>query len=94
VVFRMGCEPTVRNVMDAKRIAATALLMAMVVFGWSMGMAALGHAALIVSAAPVLGLTVQQIVRAVRSRPVRTVRTDRVPRHRVVPVPDKEDSAV
>jgi hypothetical protein len=58
VVFRMGCEPTVRNVMDAKRIAATALLMAMVVFGWSMGMAALGHAALIVSAAPVLGLTV------------------------------------
>jgi hypothetical protein len=80
--------------MDAKRITATALLMALVVFGWSMGMVALGHEALIVTAAPVLGLTVQQIVRAVRSRTVRTVRPVRVAGHRAVPVPDKEDSAV
>ncbi|MFE7172584.1 hypothetical protein [Streptomyces sp. NPDC057616] len=38
------------------------------VFAWSVVMAVLGQAAAIVTAAPVLALTVQQIVRAMRAQ--------------------------
>ncbi|GHH58363.1 hypothetical protein GCM10018773_66510 [Streptomyces candidus] len=52
--------------------AATALtLITMLVFGWSMAMAAMGHAALIASLAPILGLTVQQVHRATKARTTR-----------------------
>ncbi len=75
--------------MTRKQIAAAmalALVM-LVVFGWSMVMAAMGHAALIGALAPVLGLTVVQVLRAFRSR------TAPASGHRVAAVPDKEDGA-
>ncbi|MER7050104.1 hypothetical protein [Streptomyces jumonjinensis] len=73
--------------MSSKQIAAaTALaLVTLVVFGWSTVMAAMGHAALIAVLAPVLGLTVVQVLRGVRSRTASG--------HRVTVVPDEEDSA-
>jgi hypothetical protein len=63
-------------------VAATAT-----VFVASVVMVALGHAAAVGALAPVLGLTVQQIVRAVRPR------TAPAWGHRVASVPDKEDDA-
>ncbi|GAA2267592.1 hypothetical protein GCM10010232_69960 [Streptomyces amakusaensis] len=56
--------------MSRKQIAAaTALALVMlVVFGWSAVMAAMGHQALIAVLAPVLGLTVVQVLRGLRSR--------------------------
>ncbi|GAA4694265.1 hypothetical protein [Streptomyces youssoufiensis] len=75
--------------MTKKQIAAAgALSLVMVtVFGWSMAMAAMGHAALIAGLAPILGLTVAQVLRGYRSR------TTPASGHRVTPVPDKEDGA-
>ncbi|MFI2214927.1 hypothetical protein [Streptomyces sp. NPDC020141] len=54
--------------MSRKQIAAaTALALVMlVVFGWSAVMAAMGHQALIAVLAPVLGLTVVQVLRGLR----------------------------
>ncbi|WP_406865175.1 hypothetical protein ABZO31_33800 [Streptomyces sp. HUAS MG47] len=75
--------------MNRKRMAAaTALaLVTLVVFGWSVVMAVMGHAALIAVAAPVLGLTVTQVLHGARSQ------TAPVFGHRVETVPDKEDDA-
>ncbi|MER8261832.1 hypothetical protein [Streptomyces albidoflavus] len=54
--------------MDTRKTAILAIA-TVVVFGWSTVMAAMGHAAALASLAPVLGLTVQQVVRALRTRP-------------------------
>jgi len=70
--------------METRSIVAAVVT---VVFGWSAVMAAMGHAAALVSLAPVLGLTVQQVVWAFRPR------TAPASGHRVVPVPDAEDGA-
>ncbi|MFG2716401.1 hypothetical protein ACGFX2_38655 [Streptomyces goshikiensis] len=75
--------------MNKKQIAAAmalALVM-LVVFGWSAVMAAMGHAGLIAGLAPVLGLTVTEVVRGARSR------NAPASGHRVATVPDKEDGA-
>lgn len=64
-------------------VVATAL-----VFGWSAVMAAMGHAAVLVPLAPVLGLTVQQVVRALRPQ------TGPATGHRTAPVPDERDGAL
>ncbi|PWJ02051.1 hypothetical protein DKG34_40820 [Streptomyces sp. NWU49] len=59
-----------------------------VVFAWSTVMVAIGQTAAIFALAPVLGLTVQQIVLAVRAQAAPASG------HRVAGVPDKpEDSA-
>ncbi|WP_225804380.1 hypothetical protein [Streptomyces sp. NK15101] len=75
--------------MNRKKIAAaTALaLVTLVVFGWSVVMAAMGHAALIAVAAPVLGLTVTQVLHGVRPQ------TTPASGHRGAQVSDKEDDA-
>ncbi|WMX48693.1 hypothetical protein RGF97_33180 [Streptomyces roseicoloratus] len=68
--------------------AATAKALALVtvlVFGWSVVMAAMGHAALIAVAAPVLGLTVTQVLHGARRQ------TTPVSRDRVEAVPDEGD---
>ncbi|MGW6883172.1 hypothetical protein ACWGEU_23265 [Streptomyces goshikiensis] len=73
-----------------KRQIAAAMALALVVllvFGWSAVMAAMGHAGLIAGLAPVLGLTVTQVVRGARSR------TAPASGHRVAALPDKEDGA-
>ena len=72
--------------MDTRKIVIAVVLVTMVVFGWSMAMVATGHEALIATLAPVLGLTVQQVVRTARSRNVTSP-------GRVRAVPDKEDGA-
>ncbi|MET9699591.1 hypothetical protein ABZY31_22065 [Streptomyces sp. NPDC006529] len=59
-----------------------ALLM---VLGWSVAMTAMGQSAAIATLAPALGLTVQQILQAARSR------TTAASGHRVATVPDGED---
>lgn len=56
------------------------------VFGWSIVMVAFGEAAAIATLAPALGLTVQQVARAVRPQ------TAPASGHRVTAVPEhKED---
>jgi hypothetical protein len=57
------------------------------VFAWSVVMALVGQAAAIATAAPVLALTVQQIVRAVRTQ------TASASGHRVASVPDREEDS-
>ncbi|MFJ2745817.1 hypothetical protein ACIO3O_39865 [Streptomyces sp. NPDC087440] len=56
--------------MKRRQIAAAMALalITVMVFGWSMAMAAMGHAALIATVAPILGLTVQQVYRSYRAR--------------------------
>ncbi|MFC0843569.1 hypothetical protein ACFH04_07465 [Streptomyces noboritoensis] len=56
--------------MERKQI----LIIALTVFAWSTVMAALGQAAAIATLAPALGLTVQQIVHAVRAHSPAPVR--------------------
>ncbi|MFF4422909.1 hypothetical protein ACFY04_19365 [Streptomyces sp. NPDC001549] len=73
--------------MNKKQRAAATVLVLMVVFGWSTAMAAMGHAALIAGLAPILGLTVSQVVRGTRTRAA--VGSG----HRVEAVSDKEDGA-
>ncbi|MFG2332738.1 hypothetical protein ACGFMM_24330 [Streptomyces sp. NPDC048604] len=75
--------------MDRKRMAAaTALtLVTSVVFGWSVVMAVTGHAALIAVAAPVLGLTVTQVLHGARPQTPPTVG------QRAAAANDKEDDA-
>lgn len=62
------------------------LIITATVLAWSLVMAAMGQAAAIAALAPVLGLVVQQIVRA--ARPQAEPPQD----HRVNTVPDKEGS--
>lgn len=68
--------------MERKQIVLIAATVT--VFAWSVVMVTLGQAAAIAALAPALGLTVQQIVRAVRTP------TTPTSGHRVAPVPDKE----
>jgi 2-methylcitrate dehydratase PrpD len=68
--------------MERKQIVLIAATVT--VFAWSVVMVTLGQAAAIAALAPALGLTVQQIVRAVRTP------TTPTSGHRVVPVPDRE----
>ncbi|MEU8621594.1 hypothetical protein [Streptomyces sp. NPDC048623] len=72
--------------MNRKKMAALALV-TLVVFGWSVVMAAMGHAALIAVAAPVLGLTVTQVLYGARPQTAPT------PGRRVEAAPDEEDDA-
>ncbi|MFE5868158.1 hypothetical protein ACFQ6V_05800 [Streptomyces roseifaciens] len=72
--------------MDTKKIALL-LALAGMVFTWSTAMAAMGHATLIASLAPVLGLTVTQVLRGFRSR------TAQASGRRGAAVPDKGDGA-
>ncbi|MGW2690218.1 hypothetical protein ACWC6I_44640 [Streptomyces sp. NPDC001414] len=73
--------------MRSKHIAAAMMLTLVVVavLAWSLAMAAMGQAALIAGLAPILGLTVNQVLRGRDSRSTPTSG------HRVTPVPDKED---
>ncbi|MFD6329219.1 hypothetical protein ACFWGI_06520 [Streptomyces niveus] len=64
-------------------VVATAL-----VFAWSAVMAAMGHAAVLVPLAPVLGLTVQQVVRALRPQ------TEPATGQGLAPAPDERDGAL
>ncbi|WP_327731347.1 hypothetical protein OG250_42590 [Streptomyces sp. NBC_00487] len=57
------------------------------VFAWGAVMAVMGQEAAIITTAPVLALTVQQVVRAVRAR------TAPASGHRVAAVPDKEEDS-
>ncbi|GAA0444995.1 hypothetical protein ACFQ2B_01095 [Streptomyces stramineus] len=61
------------------------LALAVMVFAWSTAMAVMGHVTLIASLAPVLGLTVTQVLRGFRSHTAQG--------HRGAAVPDKEDGA-
>ncbi|WP_228978538.1 hypothetical protein [Streptomyces sp. DH12] len=54
--------------MDTRKIALL-LVLAGMVFGWSMMMAAMGHVALVATLAPILGLTVTQVLRGFRPQP-------------------------
>ncbi|KUN30272.1 hypothetical protein AQJ23_00125 [Streptomyces antibioticus] len=60
-------------------------VVAVAVFAWGVVMALVGQAAAIVTAAPVLALTVQQISRAIRPQ------TAPASGHRVSAVPDREE---
>ncbi|MFI1840001.1 hypothetical protein [Streptomyces olivaceoviridis] len=73
--------------MDTRTKVLALVLITMVVFGWSTAMVMTGHEALIATLSPVLGLTVQQVVRATRSRNATTSG------NRVTAVADKEDGA-
>ncbi|SEB32160.1 hypothetical protein SAMN04490357_0260 [Streptomyces misionensis] len=73
--------------MDARKIVIAVVLITIVVFGWGAAMAVTGHEAVIAPLAPALGLTVQQVLRTVRSRNA-TAST-----HPAAAVPDKEDGA-
>ncbi|MET9116642.1 hypothetical protein ABZX38_20945 [Streptomyces longwoodensis] len=55
--------------MERKGIKLLVAFATAIVFAWSVVMVALGQVAAIAVLAPVLGLTVQQIVRALRSQP-------------------------
>ncbi|MFG3429429.1 hypothetical protein [Streptomyces californicus] len=74
--------------MDTRKLAVTAVVV-VVVFGWSAAMAAMGHAATLAPLAPVLGLTVQQIARALRTPTAPGPASG----HHVAPVPDAGDGA-
>ena len=69
--------------MERKSIVIT--VATVTVFAWSVVMAAVGQAAVIVTAAPVLALTVQQIVCAVRAQ------TAQNSGHRVGAAPAREE---
>lgn len=73
--------------MDTRTKVISLVLITVVVFGWSTAMVMTGHEALIATLAPVLGLTVQQVVRATRSRNATTSS------NRVTAAADKEDGA-
>ncbi|MGW7260699.1 hypothetical protein [Streptomyces sp. NPDC054834] len=74
--------------MERKQIVIITAAVTLTVFTWSVVMVSVGQAttAAVAALAPVLGLTVQQIVRAVRAQ------TAPASGHRVA-VPDKEDGA-
>ncbi|MER7832152.1 hypothetical protein [Streptomyces sp. NPDC095602] len=70
--------------MDTRKIVLL-LVLAGMVFGWSMVMAAMGHVALVASLAPILGLTVTQVLRGSR------LHNAPVSRRPVTAVPREED---
>ncbi|MDP9954322.1 MULTISPECIES: hypothetical protein [Streptomyces] len=74
--------------MSRKQIAAAMMLALVVVLTWSLVMAAMGHAALIAGLAPVLGLTVTQVLSGNRAR------TTPTSGRRVAAVPDDEDGTL
>ncbi|WP_329167801.1 hypothetical protein OG939_36025 [Streptomyces sp. NBC_01685] len=74
--------------MDTRKMMVTAVAV-VVVFGWSAGMAAMGHTTVLAPLAPVLGLTVQQVARALRPPATPGPASGQ----RVAPVPDAEDGA-
>ncbi|EGE39643.1 hypothetical protein GTY83_01195 [Streptomyces sp. SID4928] len=74
--------------MNTRKTVITAIAVT-VVFGWSAGMAAMGHAAALAPLAPVLGLTAQQVARALRTPAEPTP----APGRRVAPVPEAGDGA-
>jgi uncharacterized membrane protein len=91
-VVSSGClrltDIKTRTFMSRKRIAAATLLaLVLAVLAWSLAMAAMGHAALIAGLAPILGMTINQVLRGTRPR------TTPASGHYVAPVPDKEDGA-
>ncbi len=63
------------------------LIIMATVFAWSLVMAAMGQTAAIAALAPVLGLVVQQLIRAARTQ------TGPTSGHRADAGPDKEGSA-
>jgi hypothetical protein len=74
--------------MERRHRVVTAVAVTAVVLAWSTAMVAIGQTAAIFALAPVLGLTVAQIVLAVRAQ------SAPASGHRVAAVPDKqEDSA-
>lgn len=75
--------------MDTSKTVITAVTV-IVVFGWSAAMAAMGHAAVLAPLAPVLGLTAQQIARALRPPATAPGLASGL---RVAPVPDAGDGA-
>lgn len=74
--------------MDTRKTVITAIAV-IVVFGWSAAMAAMGHAAVLAPLAPVLGLTAQQVARALRPPAAPGPASGRS----VAPVPDAGDGA-
>ncbi|TYR40672.1 hypothetical protein [Streptomyces parvus] len=74
--------------MNTRKTVITAIAV-IVVFGWSAGMAAMGHAAALAPLAPVLGLTAQQVARALRP----PAEPAPAPGRRAAPVPDTGDGA-
>ncbi|MBY8845563.1 hypothetical protein [Streptomyces sp. SP2-10] len=72
--------------MPLKQILIITVTVTGLVLGWSAVMAWLGQTVAIASPAPVLGLTVVQIVRAVRAHAPASG-------HRVAAVPEAEDDA-
>ncbi|MFD3997162.1 hypothetical protein [Streptomyces sp. NPDC058583] len=71
--------------MNSKLIAA-AMVLSLGVLGWSVAMAAMGHAAIIATLAPALGLTVTHVLASFRNKSAATSST-------VTAVADEEDSA-
>ncbi|MFF3015526.1 hypothetical protein [Streptomyces sp. NPDC057939] len=71
--------------MERKHIVTIAALL--IVLGWSVAMVAIGQESAIVTLAPVLGLTIQQVIQASRAR------SAPASGHRVEAVPDGEDGA-
>ncbi|MFD6344738.1 hypothetical protein ACFWF9_08445 [Streptomyces roseolus] len=71
--------------MNSKLIAA-AMVLSLGVLGWSVAMAAMGHAAIIATLAPVLGLTVTHVLTGFRNKSTAASST-------VTAVADEEDSA-
>ncbi|MFF2780980.1 hypothetical protein ACFVU3_39565 [Streptomyces sp. NPDC058052] len=68
------------------KLTAAAMVLSLGVLGWSVAMAAMGHAAIIATLAPVLGLTVTHVLAGFRSK------TAAVPGTATTAV-DEEDSA-
>jgi len=71
--------------MERKQIVI--IVVTVTVFAWSVVMVAIGQVAAVATLAPALGLTIHQIVRAVRPQ------TAPASGHRVAAVPDQEDGA-
>lgn len=71
--------------MNSKLIAA-AMVLSLGVLGWSVAMAAMGHAAIIATLAPALGLTVTHVLAGFRSKSAAAANP-------VTAVANEEDSA-
>ncbi|MFE5974363.1 hypothetical protein ACFQ64_19645 [Streptomyces sp. NPDC056460] len=71
--------------MNSKLIAA-AMVLSLGLLSWSVAMAAMGHAAIIATLAPILGLTVTHVLAGLRNKSAAAPST-------VTTVTDEEDSA-
>ncbi|MGW1117418.1 hypothetical protein ACWD5B_09955 [Streptomyces tanashiensis] len=71
--------------MNNKLIVA-AMVLSLGVLGWSVAMAAMGHAAIIATLAPVLGLTVTHVLAGLRNKSAAVPST-------ITTAADEEDSA-